>query len=206
MPANTLKSRGMASRDDATFGPREARVLYATLTEELCMHLDATRLIELGARAGLVCQLTGLDRSAVSRLFQSTLGRTSPAGQLPFTDAWYRRNDRRMLHAAVVWRLHRRFIATEGRAARVLICCYETYLAHVSEPVLCLTRASFVPRLVTSGVWVERRCPECSVPYLKCRYDLPRVCPGCRWYARTRLRRKRTSVPKAPVLSPTTPK
>lgn len=191
MPAVALKQRateGAGFRRDLP--ERQVRVIYTALTDELCVNLDAIRLIELGARAGLVAQLTGLERRVVNTLFKHTLGRASPAGQLPFTDTWYLRSDRRMLHAAVVWRFYRRFAATETRRARALISCYESYCAHVSEPILCLTRAFFVPRLVSSGTWLERRCPECGVNYLKPRYEHRHLCPGCRWYGRAQYRWK----------------
>jgi len=191
MSAVPIKRRNLeASGFRAVLPERQARVIYTALTDELCVNLDAIRLIELGARAGLVAQLTGLERRVVNALYQQMLGRASPAGQLPFTDTWYLRSDRRMLHAAVVWRCYRPFAATESRRARALISGYESYCAHVSEPLLCLTRASFVPRLVASGSWLERRCPECGVSYLKPRYEHRQLCPACRWYGRAQYRRK----------------
>ncbi len=59
---------------------------------ELCAQttraLEAIALIRLGARAGLICQLTGLEKTVAKRLYRQLHGRPSPAGLLPFTDTW----------------------------------------------------------------------------------------------------------------------
>ncbi len=191
VPPSPRRTRSIGDNTVVALGG--AQIIYSGITEALAVQLDAIRLIELGARMGLVCQLTGLERTAVNRLFRQRLGHTSPAGQLPFTDTWYLRNDRRMLHAALVWRLYRHFSVGHVRASRVLILSYESYLAHVAEPVLCLTRVSFVPRLVSGGFWLERNCPACGMRYLNARYDLPVLCPGCRWYRRASRRRQRAA-------------
>ncbi len=41
----------------------------------------------------------------MNRLFRQLRGAPSPRGQMPFTDAWYRESDQRMLHAALVCQL-----------------------------------------------------------------------------------------------------
>ena len=69
---------------------------------------EAIRLVELGAPAGLVCQLTGIEKKSARRPYQEVHGRSSPAGQAAFTDTWYLESHRRMLDASVVWRLHQR--------------------------------------------------------------------------------------------------
>ena len=127
---------------------------------------ESTQLIRLGARARLVSQLTGLEKTTVKRLYQQVCGQPSPAGQMPFSDAWYRDNDRRMLHATLVWRLHRRLARTRRGAARVLIDLFEAYTQLAPEPLLDITRTAFVPQLVTMGTWHERRCESCNMPYL----------------------------------------
>jgi hypothetical protein len=43
--------------------------------------LEAIRLIELGARAGMVHQLTGMDKTNANRLYRQIHQRPSPAGQ-----------------------------------------------------------------------------------------------------------------------------
>ena len=58
---------------------------------------DATRLIQAGARATLVCQLTDLPKKLVKRMYTMLQGQPSPRGQMPFTDAWYLETDLRML-------------------------------------------------------------------------------------------------------------
>jgi hypothetical protein len=64
--------------------------------------LEAVKLIQLGARAALVCQLTGLTKKMVGRLYPRLTGMPSPPGQVPFTDTWYLKSNQRML---VVWRV-----------------------------------------------------------------------------------------------------
>lgn len=69
----------------------------------LCVHAtkiqESIHLIRLGARAGHVSQLTQLDKTTVKRLYHQLCGKPSPPGQMPFTDTWYRKDDRHMLHA-----------------------------------------------------------------------------------------------------------
>ena len=55
--------------------------------------VEAIRLIELGARAGLVHQVTGMDQTNANRLYREIHRRPSPAGQAPFTDTWYLRSE-----------------------------------------------------------------------------------------------------------------
>jgi hypothetical protein len=159
-----------------------------SLREQARSALDAIRLTELGARAGLVHQVTGLEKAAANRLYRELHGVPSPAGQLPFTDEWFVRDDRRMLHAAIVWRLHGALSNGPRSPARALIDLYESYCSLVVEPLLDLTRAAHVPRLVAMGAWHERRCRDCGSPYLAPFDVRERSCPGCRLYHRHRSR------------------
>ena len=68
---------------------------------------EAIRLIQLGARITLICQLTGIEKTVAKRLYRELTGTSPPPGQTPFTDAWYVESDPRMLQAAIVWRLCR---------------------------------------------------------------------------------------------------
>ena len=52
-------------------------------------------LIRLGARASVAGQLTGLEKKTTKRLYQQLMGEPSPPGQLPYSDNWFLRNDRR---------------------------------------------------------------------------------------------------------------
>ncbi len=162
------------------------------LYQQACRALEAVRLIELGARATLVRQLTGLERNVVNRLFRECCGRPSPPGLLPFTDRWYLQTTHRLLQTAVIWRLHCRLRIAGRSAARALIDVYEGYLAMVHAPVLCLTRAAFVPRLVEIMAWTERPCRECGLLYLQPSLARERLCPGCRDYRRFIARRARS--------------
>ena len=118
--------------------------------------LEAIRLIELGARAGLVHQVTGMDQTNVNRLYREIHRRPSPAGQAPFTDTWYLRSEYHMLHAAQVWKLYQRFSPLDERPARRLIDVYEAYLFLVQEPQLDITHVAFVPDLIRSQLWIGR--------------------------------------------------
>ena len=92
------------SKGRGTAGLREAELCIQTQAA-----LEAIRLTQLGARAGLVAQLTGLEKAVANRLYRQLHGRPSPPGQLPFTDSWYLKQDRRMLQATLVWHLSQRF-------------------------------------------------------------------------------------------------
>jgi flagellar transcriptional activator FlhC len=157
---------------------------------ELCGYAtkisESTHLIRLGARARLVSQLTGLEKTTVKRLYHQLCGQPSPAGQMPFSDTWYRDNDLRMLHATLVWRLHRRLTRTRRGAARVLIDLFEAYTQLKPEPLLDITRTAFVPHLVTIGTWHERLCEFCKMHNLSPVESNSIACRGCRLYYRYR--------------------
>ena len=150
--------------------------------------LDAIRLTELGARAGLVSQLTGLEKGPANRLYREVHGGPSPSGQQPFTDTWFRRSDRRMLHASLVWRLYDEFPSQDSHAAQALIAVYECYRWIVCEPLLDITRTAFVPRLIAMGLWQERVCRTCRSPYVAPVDQPTTACPACRIYLRRRSR------------------
>lgn len=164
---------------------RSAR-LQADLYLQAEKIMDASRLIELGARAGLAQQLTGLEKAKVNRLYTQLMGRPSPSGQTPFSDAWYLKDKHRLLHAAVIWKLYQQLIIKGRNTARVYINVYEGYLAIVNKPLLSLTRASLVPQIVGMGVWQERRCEHCQTLYLAPVVSRGSTCPGCEFYYRYR--------------------
>ena len=85
---------------------------YAVRTHE------AVRLIQAGARTSLVCQLTALPKKYVKRLYLLLQGHSSPRGMTPFTDAWFRESEYRMLHASAVWRIHNQVAPLERSAER----------------------------------------------------------------------------------------
>jgi hypothetical protein len=147
---------------------------------------DAVHLIRLGARAGLVTQLTGIGKATANRLHRELRARPSPPGQYPLTDAWYLRGHRRLLHANLVWRLYRRFECQGRTHTQCLIKTYESYLALVSEPLIDFTRAAFVPKLVAQGGWGEYVCAVCATAALAPTNNLATLCPGCRRYQQLR--------------------
>ncbi len=157
---------------------------------ELCAYSTKIResihLIRLGARAGLVSQLTSLEKKTVKRLYHQLCGKPSPPGQMPFTDAWYRENDLRMLHATLVWHVHQRLAPMRRGAARAVIDLFEAYSQLARKPLLDLTRTAFVPHLVSMGTWLERLCEFCGTNYLSPADGSAGVCPGCRLYHRHR--------------------
>jgi flagellar transcriptional activator FlhC len=148
---------------------------------------DAVRLIQAGARATLVCQLTELPKKLVKRMYTLLQGHPSPRGQMPFTDAWFLENDLRMLHATLVWQLHKRIAREHRSEARVLLEVYTVYRCMVNKPQLNLTRTSVVLRLVAMALWQERQCGHCGNTFLAPtdeKHDV--ACPGCRLYHRYR--------------------
>ena len=150
--------------------------------------LDAIRLIDLGARATLVCQLTGVDKKIVRRLYRQLTGASSAPGLTPFTDAWYIQDNRLMLHASVVWKLYRQTTAFVHSAARQLIAVYQAYVSLVKTPLLDITRVHFATRLVTTQSWQERVFPECRTNYLAPVERLELPCYGCILYFDQRCR------------------
>jgi len=150
--------------------------------------LDAIRLVELGARTTLVRKLTGLEKKVVKRLYRQLMGKPSTAGQMPFSDAWYLKDPRRMLHASLVWRLFESASKSSRTPARIMIDVYTGYLNLVDEPLLCITRAFFVSHLMAMDVWYERICIHCGVPYLTQIANIEAICPGCTIYYRHRCR------------------
>lgn len=154
---------------------------YAVRTHE------AVRLIQSGARTSLVCQLTELPKKYVKRLYFLLQGHSSPRGMAPFTDAWFRESEYRMLHASTVWRIHNQ-IAPLGRSeARTLLDVYDLYLYCVNTPLLDITRIVAVLKLVAMSLWESQRCNYCKKNYLtSADEDLGNSCPGCRIYHRFR--------------------
>lgn len=158
---------------------------------EPCSHAvrthEAVRLIQAGARTPLVCQLTELPKKLVKRLYIQLRGQPSPRGMTPFTDAWFRESEYRMLHAATVWRIHTQ-VGSLGRGkARTLLDVYDIYLYSVNKPLLDITRIVAVLKLVTMSVWEPQRCEHCHKLYLTpVDENLGSSCPGCRIYHRFR--------------------
>lgn len=168
---------------------REANILDSIeIVNQARNTLDAVHLVQLGARAALVCQLTGLTKKVVGRLYPLLTGMPSPPGQVPFTDTWYLKSNRRMLHANVVWHLFRHLDPIERSAASVLIHVYETYMEIMDAPYLTLTRAFFVPRLVTINAWYEQTCNHCGMSYIGPLGNDGSICPACTEYFNHRCR------------------
>ena len=150
---------------------------------------DAMSLIRLGARVGLVVQLTGLDRRTVIRLYREMTGRAPTGGQSPYTDSWYYRDDRRLIHAAHIWRIHRLLADRPMSDATRLILTFDAYRALIAEPVLDLTHAAAVLQLVAAESWHDLQCDDCGQPFLRAGDDHNTICPGCRRYYRRRCTR-----------------
>ena len=149
---------------------------------------EAIRLTRLGARAGLVSQLTGLEKTVANRLYRQLHGRPSPPGQQPFSGTWYLKQDRRMAQATVVWQLSRRFAQSRTTPARRLIDVYESYRWLEPKPLLTITRVAFVPHLVAVQEWQAQTCSQCGIQYLLPAGSVGNICWGCRLYLRHRCR------------------
>jgi CRISPR/Cas system CSM-associated protein Csm2 small subunit len=148
--------------------------------------LEATRLIELGARANLISQLTGLPGASVRRLYRQMTGRASPSGQMAYNDTWYTQNNLRMLHTSLAWRHQRQFQAQMERPAGVLIATFEAYRCLVQLPLLDIGRVAFVPHLLATGTWRAYACQYCACAYIAPLTEMEHVCPGCRLHRRYR--------------------
>lgn len=161
--------------------------------------LEAVHLVQLGARASLVCQLTGLTKKVVSRLYPLLTEMPSPPGQVPFTDTWYLKSNQRMLHANVVWRLYQRLEKIGRSKSSVLIHVYEFYTEIMDVPLLTLTRAFFVPRLITINAWYEQSCDHCGISYIGPLGNDGSICPACTEYFKRRCRRCGTAIEYRPA-------
>lgn len=148
--------------------------------------LDAIRLIQLGARAGLVSNVTGIEKTVANRLYRQIHGRPSPPGLTPFTDTWFLKNDRRRLQANLVWRLHKEIRGNGNSAASQLTDLFEIYRLSTSDTLLDIMHVAFVPKLVEMKLWRESRCDSCAVSYIAPVEDRGTLCPACRLYQRFR--------------------
>ncbi len=144
--------------------------------------LDAVDLIRLGARAPLVCNLTKIEKATIRSLYHTIRGIPSPPGQAPFTDTWFLKNDLRQLHANLIWRLQQAITRTVRSDARVLIDVYEIYTQIVQQPILNITRAAFVPKLVSMNLWHERICQQCTLIYITAITNPLKICQACKLY------------------------
>jgi len=148
--------------------------------------LESIHLIRLGARVGLVGQLTGLEKKTLKRIYRQLMGRPSPSGQLPFSDTWFLENDQRLFHANLVWYLHRCLNRRGGNPARLLIDIFEVYTHLAQESMLDLTRTAFAIRLFTTGLWNEHQCSFCGMAFPAPADSNQTTCPSCQLYHRHR--------------------
>lgn len=183
-------NRGLPSHRSGAICSFSTRSGYESvdLIVRIAKEMEAIRLIELGARASLVCQLTGLEKKVVRRLYRQLVGSPSPSGQMPFTDTWYVRDERLMLHASVFWKLYQQVASYDYTPARTLIEVYQAYRTLVNRPLLNIMRAYFVTRLVTMQIWHERHCRYCTTAYLSPIDWLGPDCHGCELYFGQRCR------------------
>jgi len=150
--------------------------------------LESIHLIRLGARVGLAGQLTGLEKKTLKRIYRQLTGRPSPCGQLPFSDTWFIKNDRRLFHVNLIWYLHRRLVRPDASPARRLIDIFEVYTQLAQTPMLDLTRTAFAIQLFTTGLWTEHRCSFCETLFPAPVDSNQATCPGCRLHFRHRCR------------------
>jgi hypothetical protein len=148
--------------------------------------LEAMQLIRLGARASLVSLLTGLARKTVKRMYREYQGRPSPAGQLPFSDAWLLENDQRHGHAMLIWHLYRRLNRPACSPARLLIDVFEVYTGLARTLRLDLARTAFIIQLFAAGLWTEHQCGFCQLSFPAPAERNQTICPSCRCYFRYR--------------------
>ena len=148
---------------------------------------EAISLIQAGARASLVRQLTELPEKYVKRLYKTMRGKASPRGMSPYSDAWFIENERRILHATVVWQLYRQLSPHHRSAARTLLDVQQLYHYHVQEPLLDFTHIATALQLMTTRLWHEKRCRECQLIFIGPSDDpMRKTCPSCKLYHRFR--------------------
>jgi len=148
--------------------------------------LESIHLIRLGARVGLAGQLTGLEKKTLKRIYRQLTERPSPCGQLPFSDTWFLKNDRRLFHVNLIWYLHQRLVRPDASPARRLIGIFEVYIQLAQAPMLDLTRTAFAIQLFTTGLWTEHWCSFCETCFPAPVESNQTTCPGCRLYFRHR--------------------
>lgn len=165
---------------------------------------EAARLIQIGARARLVGELTQLPKKLIKRLYVQLHKRPSPQGRTPYTDAWFAETEQRMLHASIVWRIHARLaIRTEHSQARQLLDMFYVYHFTVPQPLLDTTRIVTVIRLAVAGVWHKRQCDICRKLFLApSEEERATTCPGCKLYHRHRCRHCGSALRANPVGRP----
>lgn len=158
---------------------------------EPCVHAvrthEAIALIQAGARAPQVRQLTNLPDKYIKRLYKSVRGKASPRGMSPYSDAWFIENEHRMLHATVVWQLYQQLLPHHRSAARTLLDLQQLYHFHVPTPLLDFTHINAALQLAGLKVWDEKRCRECRLIFIGPKDDpVRKTCPSCKLYHRYR--------------------
>ncbi len=144
-------------------------------------------------------QCSRLRKKTVSNLYSRLTGLPSPSGQVPFTDNWYLSNNLRMLHANVVWKLFRHFRGNGQSGPGLVIHVYQTYLQITEAPILTLTRAYFVPRLISINAWYEHSCAHCGLQYIGPLGNYPSMCPACVEYFKHRCQSCGTEIQSRPL-------
>lgn len=150
---------------------------------------EAIALIHAGARAPLIKQLTGLPEKYVKRLYRMVTGKSSPRGMAPYSDAWFLENERRMLHATVVWQIYRQLQPMQRSLPRTLLDVLDLYHFHVRDPLLDITYVATAIQLMTTRLWHEKSCQNCALIFVAPSDDPMRtICPGCKLHQRFRCR------------------
>lgn len=160
---------------------------------EPCQHAvrthEAISLIHAGARSPLVKQLTGLPEKYVKRIYKMVTGRSSPRGMAPYSDAWFLENERRMLHATVVWQIYKQIVPMQRSQSRTLLDVLDLYHFHVRDPLLDITYVATAIQLMTTRLWHEKQCQSCEQIFIAPSDDpMRKVCPGCKLHQRFRCR------------------
>lgn len=126
--------------------------------------LAAGELIRLGARLGLLENITSLSRRRLATLYRQITGCPPPTGQLPYSADWFI-HWQHNLHATAfyhgwIWlRQHR------GSVIDCLLSAYRLYLGSCpsgSIPPLTLSRAWMLIRFCDAGVLELCPCRDCG--------------------------------------------
>ncbi|WP_059534307.1 MULTISPECIES: FlhC family transcriptional regulator [unclassified Burkholderia] len=186
-------------------GPRTAHA--ASLADDAKHVLAAVTLIRLGARPQMLEIELSLPHERLVRLYREVRGVAPPKGRLPFSSDWYM-TWQANIHASLFLNACH-FLRSNVKCARLdaLVKAYEWYArrcdaAHC-EPLLDLTRAWLLIRLLDSGELSTARCVRCDAAFVTHRHGLRRnrVCVACRPPARAGKRTGGTK-PQPCVASP----
>lgn len=173
----------------ACYGEKNCQACEIQPCRYACQTHEAISLIQAGARAPQVIHLTSLPDKYIKRLYKLVRGKASPRGMAPYSDAWFLENERRAIHATVVWQLYKQRQACKPSGSRTLLDVQRLYHFHVQEILLDFTHIVTALQLMNTHIWHEIRCQICQLTFIGPSDDPTyHTCPSCKLYHRFRCR------------------